>query len=157
MTVRKRKGAPATLRYEYVREGVPAESAGPSFSVVWKGMMGVFSVVMAAAMIAAFTWMWNMQDSNTKLTLAVSNNLDAIKSLTTAVERLQQSDSTQAATLATVQVQMTNNQTNASAANITLSARIESTRSELAARLDSIEREARWRSNMQQQQPARGR
>lgn len=155
MTTRKAKAQP-TLRYEMVKTGGDASHDGPSFSVVWRWLMGVFSGAMVLLMGAAMTWLWNTQGSLTTLTSAVSSNAESIRTVTSLLDRLQQSDAQQAATLAAVQVQLTNNQTNSTAANITLSARIESTRSELAARLDNMEKEARWRDRFSQQPAAKG-
>lgn len=143
----KRK-TPEAMHVEYVRSS--GNNDGPSFGTFWKWLVGIASIVTGAALIGGFTWMWNMQDSMTKLSGAVVVNADSVKSLASLLDRLQQSDASQAATLATVQVQQSNSQTNASNANITLSARIERIESSLAARIDSMEREARWRANQQQ-------
>lgn len=108
----------------------------------WAG--GVLATIVAAALIFMGSWIWNQQETVTKLSATVSNLAEVIRGNANAVERLQASDSTQQATLAAVQVQMTNIQTNQASAILTL-----------AGRLDRMEQQQVWRERMQQQ--SRGR
>lgn len=153
MTIRKPKApAPAeTVHYERIRQSSDSGSDTPSFSTVWKWFMGGMSLALGAGMIGAFTWMWNMQNSMTTLTGSVASNTDSIKalvasdvSISSRMDRQGDTLAQHAVTMAAVQVQLTNAQSNASAAAITL-----------ANRMDRWEQEARWRERLGTQQPVR--
>lgn len=125
----------------------PPSEDGPSFSAVWKWLTGIASVVVGAAFLGVFGWAWSIANDLTKLTSAMESNTDSIKALGSRVDHLQEIDTSQTATLATVQAQISNAQSNQAASAISLSERIR-----------AMEQQQMWRDRMQpQQQQPRGR
>ena len=139
MTARKRS---------YTRRGraSPVEDErSPSFNSVWKTLLTVFTGVMTAAVLALAAWVWNTNGALSSALSAAGSNTEAIKTLTARADHEQETVGAHAATLATLQVQITNAQTIGVSNNATL-----------AERVRSLEQQNIWRDRSMPQQQGRG-
>ncbi len=109
----------------------------PSFSQVWKVALSVVTGVMTLAVAGLGSWVWSTNNSLTNVISATNSNTDTAKSLIARMDREQEVNSAQAATLAALQVQIGSIQTAQVSAVGTI-----------AERVRSLEQQNMWRDRL---------